>query len=199
MHPGCCRLAAAFSSEVEGVFPGCGNLCFCRAPSWGTGPILSPFSLFLSFVLLGSVELCLPCAHSEVFSLRSVDIPRELLGVCFRCACGRRGASHPAAPSSRPSPGLLSSCLFVMVRFPGPCGHSVATPGTVAPGPSIRGIPRQEHWSGLPCPPPGDLPDPGIEPVSLTSPALAGGLFVTSATREAPVRYQCIERQRGFV
>ena len=36
---------------------------------------------------------------------------------------------------------------------------------------------RQEFWSGLPCPPPRDLPDPGIEPKSLTSPALAGGYF----------------------
>ena len=35
-----------------------------------------------------------------------------------------------------------------------------------------------------PCPPPGDLPDPGIEPVPLTSPALAGGFFTTSATWE---------------
>ena len=39
---------------------------------------------------------------------------------------------------------------------------------------------RQEHWSGLPCPSPGDLPNPGIEPMSLTSPALAGRLFFTS-------------------
>ena len=37
------------------------------------------------------------------------------------------------------------------------------------------GIPRQEHWSGLPCPPPGDLPNPRIEPSSLMSPTLAGG------------------------
>ena len=41
---------------------------------------------------------------------------------------------------------------------------------------------RQEYWSGLPCPPPEDLPIPGIEPGSLTSPALAGGFF----TREPP-------------
>ena len=41
---------------------------------------------------------------------------------------------------------------------------------------------RQECWSGLPCPPPGDLPDPGIEPESLTSPALAGGFFTIRAT-----------------
>ena len=44
---------------------------------------------------------------------------------------------------------------------------------------------RQEHWSGLPCPPPGDLPDPGIEPVSLMSPALTGGLCTTGTTWEA--------------
>ena len=34
------------------------------------------------------------------------------------------------------------------------------------------GFSRQEYWSGLPCPPPGGLPDPGIKPVSLASPAL---------------------------
>ena len=38
------------------------------------------------------------------------------------------------------------------------------------------GLTRQEYWSGLPCPPPGDLPDPGIEPASRMSPALTGGL-----------------------
>ena len=43
----------------------------------------------------------------------------------------------------------------------------------------------QEHWSEFPCPPPWDLPDSGIEPRSLTSPALAGQFFTTSATREA--------------
>ena len=40
---------------------------------------------------------------------------------------------------------------------------------------------RQESGSGLPCPPPQNLPDPGIEPLSLVSPALAGGFFTTSA------------------
>ena len=50
------------------------------------------------------------------------------------------------------------------------------------------GFSRYEYWSGLPCPPPGNLPDSGIEPRSLTSPALvgAGGSFTTSATWEAP-------------
>ena len=40
---------------------------------------------------------------------------------------------------------------------------------------------KQEHWSALPFPPPGDLPDPGIEPVSPVAPALAGGFFTTEA------------------
>ena len=39
------------------------------------------------------------------------------------------------------------------------------------------GFPRQEYWSWLPLPLPGNLPDPGTEPTSLTSPALAGGFF----------------------
>ena len=41
------------------------------------------------------------------------------------------------------------------------------------------GFPRQEHWSGLPFPPPGDLPDAGIQPASPVIPALAGGFFTT--------------------
>ena len=49
------------------------------------------------------------------------------------------------------------------------------------------GFSRQEYWSGLPCSPPWDLPDPGIEPTSLKSPVLAGGFFTTSATWEAGV------------
>ena len=50
--------------------------------------------------------------------------------------------------------------------------------------PPSMGFPRQEYWSQLPFPPPGDLPDSGIEPTSLASPALAGGFFTTSATWE---------------
>ena len=47
------------------------------------------------------------------------------------------------------------------------------------------GFSRQEYWSGLPCPPPGNLPHAGIKPTSLTSSALTGGLFSTSSTWEA--------------
>ena len=50
--------------------------------------------------------------------------------------------------------------------------------------PLSMGFSRQEYWNGLPCPPPEDLPDAGIESVSLTPPALACGHFTTSATWE---------------
>ena len=48
---------------------------------------------------------------------------------------------------------------------------------------------RQEHWSGLPFPPPGDLPDPGIELASPTSSALASGFFTTEPPGKAHIKY----------
>ena len=75
-------------------------------------------------------------------------------------------------------------CARVLSRF----SHVqlFATPWTVAhQAPQSMGLSRQEYWSGLPLPSPGHLPDPGTEPMSLTSPALAGGFFSTSATWEA--------------
>ena len=57
------------------------------------------------------------------------------------------------------------------------CIRLFAIPWTVALQALLSlGFPRQEYWSGLTFPPPGDLPNPGIEPVS---PTLAGGLFTT--------------------
>ena len=60
------------------------------------------------------------------------------------------------------------------------------TPWTVAcQAPLSTGFSKQEYWSRLLFPPPGDLPHPGIEPASLASPALARGFFTSGATREA--------------
>ena len=53
---------------------------------------------------------------------------------------------------------------------------------TACQAPLFMGILQARILSGLPCPPPGFLPDPEIEPVSLTSPAMAGKFFTTSAT-----------------
>ena len=73
---------------------------------------------------------------------------------------------------------LLQSCLTL-------CNNADCNPQA----PPSMGFSRQEYWSGLPCPPPGHLPNPGIEPTSLMSgdirPALAGGFFTTRATWEA--------------
>ena len=77
-------------------------------------------------------------------------------------------------------------CVCLLGRF----SHVrlFATPWTVArQAPLSLGCSRQEYWSGLPCPPPGDLPNPGIEPVSLMSPALAGGFFTISTNWESQV------------
>ena len=60
------------------------------------------------------------------------------------------------------------------------------------PGSSVHGCARQEYWSGLPFPSPGDLSNPGVEPTSLASPALAGGFFTASTTWEAQIGYGII-------
>ena len=68
------------------------------------------------------------------------------------------------------------------------CVRLFATPWTVAlQAPVSMEFSRQEYWSGLPCPPPGDLPDPGIELVSLKSHALTGRFSTTSTSWEPPI------------
>ena len=80
-----------------------------------------------------------------------------------------------------------TTCVFGDLLW---CAHVVAqlfsrvwlfvTPQTVAhQAPLSMGLSQQEYWSGLPCPPLGDLPDPGIEPMSPESPVLAGRFFTT--------------------
>ena len=64
--------------------------------------------------------------------------------------------------------------------------QTLYNPWTVAHlAPLSTGLARQEHCSGLPCPPPGDLPDPGVKPQSLGPPTLAGELLYHCASREA--------------
>ena len=77
--------------------------------------------------------------------------------------------------------------IGITFRVPSLCMHAFvlshvwlfATPWTVACWtPLSMEFSRQEYWNGLPFPSPGDLPDPGIEPLSLESPALAGMFFI---------------------
>ena len=76
------------------------------------------------------------------------------------------------------------SCACMLSRWS--CVPPFVTLWIVAHQVSLSlGFPRQEYWSGLPCPPPGDLPNSGIELMFLRSPAFAGQFFTTSATWEA--------------
>ena len=69
---------------------------------------------------------------------------------------------------------------------------------TVAQQPPLSmGFSRQDYWSGLPLPPPGGLPDPGIEPTCVTSPAPAGCFFTISATWEAPTTLDSVLKSRA--
>ena len=76
--------------------------------------------------------------------------------------------------------------LAVLSRVP-----LCATLWTLARQASLStGLSRQEYWSGFPCPPPGNLPDPRIEPKSPGTPELTGGFFTTSTTWEAPIKLE---------
>ena len=87
-----------------------------------------------------------------------------------------------AAPISDEMANSTICCCFLLFCH-SVVSDSLATPWTVAcQAPLSMEFSRQEYWSGLPFPPPGDLPDPGVEP---TSPALAGGFF----TAEPPGKY----------
>ena len=77
---------------------------------------------------------------------------------------------------------MLEACLLSCFS----CVQHFGTLWTVASqAPPSMGFFRQEYWSGLSCPPPGDLPDPGIHPSSLMSSENAGGFFTTRTTWEA--------------
>ena len=81
---------------------------------------------------------------------------------------------------------LHSSLCCVLSRFSRV--RLLAIPRTVAHQALLSmELSRQGCWSGLLCPPPGDLPDPGIETASLVSPAAAGRFLSTPATREVHI------------
>ena len=74
---------------------------------------------------------------------------------------------------------LIINCVLVLSLSV--VSNSFETPWTVArQAPLSMEFPRQEHWSRLPSPYAGDLPDPVIEPASPVSPALVGGFFTTT-------------------
>ena len=76
---------------------------------------------------------------------------------------------------------VTTMCMLICFS----CIQLFVTLWTIAPqAPLSMGFSKQEYWSGFPCPPPGDLSDPGIEPEYLKSHALVGGFITTSTTWE---------------
>ena len=131
-------------------------------------------------------------SHWATWEVPAFSILEILL---FGMFLGQRIWPGSSSISSGCSPGCLLSRFSRVQLF--------MTPWTAArQAPLPMGFPRQEYWSGLPFPPPGDLPDPesewfrpighegfcldpGIQPASFASPALAGGFF-TKTWPEAP-------------
>ena len=106
---------------------------------------------------------------------------------------GRGRLSKLATPDQRPhvsSWGMLGTQS--LQSCPTLCNPIDCSP----PGFFVHGILQTRIRSGLPCPYPGDLPNPGIEPSSLTSPELAGRFFTTSATWEASVCSILVQNHR---
>ena len=113
----------------------------------------------------------------------SMDTPSYLktLSLLVRASLWILQAAPPLSPTSI-SPWHPSLWPWVLSRF----GH--VPMDCSPPGSLVHGILQARILEWVAIPPPGDLPDPGIEsPVSLTSPGLAGGVFTTSATWKAQV------------
>ena len=89
----------------------------------------------------------------------------------------------------------ILSIMWVCMLSHSSCFQFFVTLWTVAVEAHLSmGFSRNEYYSGLPCCPPGDLPDPGIKPMSLTSPALAGRFFTTVPPRK---KYSCPKYMHG--
>ena len=101
--------------------------------------------------------------------------------------CGvKEGKAVGEATEEKTELKCVCVCVYAHVHV---CSGAQSCPALCSPmdmsgcqAPLSMKFSRQEHWSGLPLPPPGDLSKPGIEPKSLVSSALAGRFFITSAT-----------------
>ena len=94
---------------------------------------------------------------------------------------------HQTYSSSNPR-SIANLCMHVCMLSHFSRVQLIATSWTIAHQALLSmGFSRQEHQNMLPCSSPGDLPSPGIEPMSLTSPVLAGRFFTTSTTWKAHI------------
>ena len=126
-----------------------------------------------------------------ISSSRGPSLPRDGKQVSCVSCIGRWVLYHWATWEDLKCNSLckIPTCQYICIHVLSclSCVQLFATLWTlVCQAPLSLGFSRQEYWSRLPCPPPGDLPDPGMEPASL-SPSWAGGFFTTSATQKVHI------------
>ena len=129
--------------------------------------------------------------HSSLLPL--VSLPRSVLPASLQQQLSDFSLRVNGSPLCRPP--YFQSVACSVTQFV--CDPFV-TPWTAAcQAPLSVGFSRQEYWSGLPFPSPGNLPDPGIEPSSPVSPSLAGRFFTTESPGKPPsVSYWDLNSQR---
>ena len=132
-----------------------------------------------------------PILQMTTLRLREVTIPKVMILSGWRCCHNDSLLFTPISQQRTLRPREVHSPVGETFCC---CGHEqhvwllsrvrlFAIPQTVArQAPLSRGFSRQEYWSGLPCPPPGDPPFPGTELAALRSPASAGRFFTASTT-----------------
>ena len=102
---------------------------------------------------------------------------RAIWGRMDTCVC----TTESLLCSPETATSLLMGCACVLSLDS--CVQFFATLWTIARlAPLFLGFSRQDYCNGLSCPPPGDFPNPGIEPMCLMSPTLEGGFLITSTT-----------------
>ena len=151
------------------------------------------------------------CFNPQVFSKKILRYTNLALSTVSLVQCSYSSSmSGTTAKSGKMGFGLTASSLrefhsmFCFLSSACICTKSLQScpslcnPMDYSP-PLSMGFSRQAYWSGLPCPPPRDLPDPGIEPMSLMPSVLAGGFFTISTTWEAPSQVEMPFIPRGLM
>ena len=141
----------------------------------------SCWSIYLDFLLQQKFPTFQGCLEKNVWRSRRSHFRAVWDGRYQARPDGRYHDLSSEVPAARPP--RSPSCSVFQNESP-MCACSVVsdspTPWTIAcHAPLSMRFSKQEHWSGLPCLPPGDLPNPRMEPASPGSPALACGLFTT--------------------
>ena len=147
--------------------------------SWGAGPERPGWALtrYLPPLLHQRTALGALVAHTHITQLQHAGCLRSLDPLPQ--AADTHGAStldHKVLDSIQFMKSII--CLCMHAKSLQSCLTLCDPINRSPPGSSVRGVLQARIWSGLPCPPPGDLSNPGIEPTSLTSPALAGGFLL---------------------